>query len=489
MKRSLLRDLVCPYCGGTFTVTAEAVADDDRVEWGLVECRCFEFPIVDGVLLLSLAKDHAGPEDRLNPYAPLLIAAIEYLRNRDVDGLRAWIGRHVPEVAGLLRGSDVGTYLSVSARLGVDIAPLVKQHLDEMSKYEVIGVPRTRDGLRSKLGRGSRPSAAVVPDRNVELSRLVDYYTTRFFSPRANALAMRMGHLDMTGRIVSLCCGHGVFENFVRALGMTAELVCIDAQLVNLLITRTFANADASFVLHDVQFPLPFASGSVDGVFSSTCLPELPSQKAFIDESIRITAPTGWTFFDRTWNVEIGARRIEPTRHYRFAQNFFGRLEQYVELFRECAGPDRDVGVDMPRPTAAYVDDPGWSFGPDADARLAARTKLELSALVVNPSTFKGFVAPNRSAAMTPKRLSVSPVFDVDARSDRETLQLTRRPQLAHLDAELGETFTPFPESQSLPRHRFGDRGFLLEHFCQGTLALLPDRFDTASTTLDALLG
>jgi hypothetical protein len=465
----------------------EVVADEQRIEWGLLECRCFEFPIVDGVLLLSLAKDHAGPEDQLNPYIPLLVAAIDYLRQGDVAGLRAWIGRHVPEVAPLIRGERVESYLTVSGRLGVDIAPLVERYLADLDRFEVIGAAPPAAGLRGKLRARRGATAPVRADRNVELSRLADYYTMRFFAPRANALALRMGHLDMTGRVVSLCCGHGVFENFVQAFGPAADLVCVDAQLVNLLITRTYANGDGSFILHDVQFPLPFRDGAIDGVFSSTCLPELPAQKSFIDESIRITAPTGWTFFDRIWNVEIGARRIETARHYRFAQNFFGRLEYYVELFRECAGPERDVGVDLPRPTAAYVNDNGWAFGPAADARLANRKKLELSALVVTPGSFKGFVTPDRRRAMSADRLSVSPVFDAAVAGPE--LVLRRRPQLAHLDAELGSDFTPFPESITLPTSRLTDAAYLLEQFCAGTLALLPAQFDRDSSLLANLLA
>lgn len=472
MKRSDLHDLVCPYCGGTFTITAEVEATAERVNWGLIECRCFEFPIIDGVLLLSLSKGAGGPEDELFPYAPLQVASIEFLKKNDVAGLRAWITKHIPSVAPLLTGGAQETYLGVSARLGVDIAPLVTDYLDEMSKFGVVGLAKPKERLRSKL----RPSPALTADRNVELSRLVDYYTTRFFSPRANALAMRMSHLSFEGRILSLCCGHGVFENFVRALGYTPDLVCIDAQLVNLLITRTFANSDASFILHDVQFALPFRDGTFDGVFSSTCMPEIPAQKHFVEQKIRVTAPTGWTFFDRTWNLELGMRRIDNTRHYRFAQNYFSSFEGYVEMFRECAGPSRDVGIDLPQPTAAYVKKNGWAFGTRAiNARLKDRKKFELSALVVDPSAFKGFVTPDRSAAMVPSALSVSPVFDAT---------LKRRPQLAHLDTEQSDTFVPFPEQLALDRDRLADEVYLLEQFCLGNVALLPERFDSDTKRL-----
>ena len=289
---------------------------------------------------------------------------------------------------------------------------------------------------------------------------------------------MRMGHLSFEGRILSLCCGHGVFENFVSALGYQPDLVCVDAQLVNLLITRNFAHGDASFILHDVQFDLPFRDGAFDGVFSSTCLPEIPTQKHFVEESIRVTAPTGWSFFDRTWNLELGMRRVDNTRHYRFAQNYFGTFEDYVDMFRECAGPGRDVGIDLPQPASAYVKKNGWAFGTRAiNTRLKNRKKLELSALVVDRSAFKAFVTPDRSAAMVPSKLSVSPVFDSSLR---------RRPQLAHLDAEQGETFTAFPEQLSLDRARLDDGAYLLEQFCLANLALLPERFDNETKRLSS---
>ncbi len=71
MLQSLIADMRCPYCGGTFAVVEGETGSGERIEWGLLRCRCFEFPVVDGVLLLSLAKGYGGPEDELHPYVPL----------------------------------------------------------------------------------------------------------------------------------------------------------------------------------------------------------------------------------------------------------------------------------------------------------------------------------------------------------------------------------------------------------------------------------
>lgn len=440
MLRSLVGDMRCPYCGGAFETTV--VGGDERViQWGLLRCRCFAFPVVDGVLLLSLAKGYGGPEEELHPYVPLLVAGVEYLERGDVDGLRGWIDKHLPNTRDLFSWGKHETYLALSARLGAAIAPLVDAYLTDMARFEVIGE------LRPVKRRRKPPRV----DRALELSRLADYYTTRFFSPRAHALALRMSHLPWGPRTLSLCCGHGVFENFVRGLGLDTQVVSVDAQLVNLLITRRYCNPEATLVLHDVQFPLPFVDGAFDGVFSSTCLPELPAQKTFVEESIR--ASSSWAFFDRTWNLEIGARRIEHARHYRFAQNFFERLEDYVSLFRESAG-ERSVGVDLAREPAAYLDQHGWAFGDAVDSVMASRPSVELSALVVDAAF--SFVEPKLHERLRAERLSVSPAYEADGS------ELRRRPQVAHLD---------FAEGGRLD-------GDAVEQFCRGYVAFVPDAFD-----------
>src|ERR1043166_703409 len=117
MKRALIADLQCPYWGGKFEISSESEGDAERLSYGLLRCRCFEFPVVDGVLLLSLAKGYGGPEEELQPYAPLQVAAITYLQKKDVDGLRAWLRRHLPLAAELLDGGPGAQDLPAPRRL------------------------------------------------------------------------------------------------------------------------------------------------------------------------------------------------------------------------------------------------------------------------------------------------------------------------------------------------------------------------------------
>ena len=500
MKRGLINDMRCPYCGGAFEISADVRGDAERLEYGLLRCRCFEFPIVDGVLLLSLAKGYGGPEDEMFPYVPLQVASIEYIRNHDISGLHAWIGRHIPDIVPLLGESvgEVEPYLSLSGRLGVDVAPIVDHYLHEMGRFEVVGIPEATS-VRARLSNArravrtartkARSSGVDTTERTIELSRLRDYYAARYFSPRANMLALRLAWLpaSSSGRILSLCCGHGVFENVIRGSGLTPDLVSVDAQMVNLLITRRYANSSGSFILHDLQFPLPFVDGMFDGVFSSTCLPEIPAQKTFVEQALRATAPTGWTFFDGIWNEEYpGYKRIDPTRHYRFCQNLFGTLEDYVDMFRECAGPQRSVAVDLPRPTRQYCETAGWTVDPDeVDTRLARREALELSALVFDAGQFPGFVQPAPLASMQRARLSVSPVFEVNFNGQ---IKLERRDEVRDLDTQVQQgVTTPFPERLALSVDDLADPAFLLDQFCQGNVVFLPPHFDRDTVPLARL--
>jgi hypothetical protein len=144
--------MVCPYCGGRFRISRPVDVDDERVRYGLVECRCFAFPVVDGVLLLSLAKGYGGAEEALQPYVPLQLAAIQHLGADDVDGLRAWIRRHAPLVADLIDGTNE-TYLQLWARLRGELSPHVDAYLEGYGKYEVVGTPKrtVADALRHRL--------------------------------------------------------------------------------------------------------------------------------------------------------------------------------------------------------------------------------------------------------------------------------------------------------------------------------------------------
>lgn len=474
MERKLIADMHCPYCAGTFKVANECRGDEKRIHYGLLECRCFQFPIVDGVLLLSLSKGYGGAEEVLQPYVPLQVAAIQHLEKNDVPGLLAWIRRHIPMAADLIE-RKTGPYLPFYARMEHELEIAKLEFLADSAKHEVVGEKRKLFALRlwsRKLNL-----------RKTHLGNLLNtYFMSRFFSPRVNTLAVQLGHLPLEGRVLSLCCGQGVFENLLAADGRNKDLVCVDGQFLNLLITRNYIAPQASYLCHDVQFPLPFNDGTFDGVFSSTCLPEIPAQRTFAREAIRVTNESGWTFFDSIWGIATQVKRINPTRYYRFCQNFFPHISDYVAFFESCVTPGREVSIDVPATSDQYYDKPRWVSG---DARLPEIAKgddPQISTLITNPKHFKGFTPPSRPW-LNADHLAISPAFD----SEREAggIRLKRRRHFDQYEIKFAaQSFPGYPKTALLETSKINDAAWLQQQFDLGFLAILPKQFDDAAPRL-----
>ncbi len=464
----------CPYCGAGFSIRRAVARDGGRLRYGLIECHCFAFPVVDGVLLLSLSKGYGGAEETLQPYVPLQVAAVRFLERDDVEGLRAWIRRHAPFAGELIDGT-AEPYLTFSSRLDHELGWQVRRFLGDYGEYEVLGYRRPRavgfakDMIAMLRWRLNGP-------RQPDLPTTADYYAARFFSPRVNALALQFAALPPASRILSLCCGHGVFENLLRASDRPGDVVSLDGQFLNLLITRRYADHGGSYICHDVQFPLPFRTATFDGVFSSTCLPEIPAQRTFASEAVRVTCDRGWTAFDSIWNTDVGAVRIDPHRHYRFCQNFFTRLDDYVPMFEACAGPDRRVGIDVPDAPAAYVTTPGWVFGDNVGAALAERADDEISVLVLG-GEFPGFVEPGQTW-LKARDLAASLAFYAERRGGR--IELRRRPEFQDLHPIFApRRFAGYPQSVTIDLSRVGDSSYISDLFTAAQVTLVPPGFST----------
>jgi hypothetical protein len=488
MKRELLADLVCPYCGASFRISRDVDGDTDRLRYGLLQCRCFEFPIVDGILLLSLAKGYGGSEERLQPYVPLQVAAIRYLSRDDVAGLRGWIRRHLP-LADELIERRIPSYLEFRKRMSADHDRAVEQELASYAQFEVVGAPMRKGayGWARALWRRRRKWSAgsALP---VAKWLLRDYYASRFFAPRVNTLALQLERLPMRSGILSLCCGHGVFENLLSVQDRQASIVSVDAQLINLLVTRHFVSDTGSFICHDLQFPLPFRDGYFEGVFSSTCLPEIPPQRSFVKEALRVTGEAGWCFFDQVWSLHAPIiERIDAHRHYRFCQNFFERLTDYLPFFAECAD-GRRIAIDVPDLTRRYLDDEHWQFDQsEAEAALREERDFTMGVLAITEDRFEGFTTPDRGW-LRAQALRISPVFESSSSPAGNGRHRRRRGVEPPWQPSFApKSFPGFPADTIIDGRRLDDQDYLTTLFCDGIAVPLPRRFETSIPALAEL--
>jgi hypothetical protein len=180
-------------------------------------------------------------------------------------------------------------------------------------------------------------------------------------------------------------------------------------------------------------------------------------------------------------------RRVDESRHYRFCQNHFTRLGEYVDFFTECASPDRSVALDVPNLPACYLDAPRWITERGAMlAAVDAKTDDQISVLVTKPSRFGGF-RQARHSWLSEEILAVSPVFDMVAADG--ALGLTRKPAFAKPGAvAVPKSFAGYPERLSLERLRLSEAGYRREQFCASVLVPLPERFDRDTQSLASLL-
>jgi SAM-dependent methyltransferase len=323
------------------------------------------------------------------------------------------------------------------------------------------------------------------------METLADFYAGRFFAPRTNVLAMQLEWLPMRGRILSLCCGHGVFENLLAASGSSCKIVSIDDQFLNLLATRHYTNPGGNYVCHDLQMPLPFRDQYFDGVFSSTCLPEIPTQRSLVAESIRVTREVGWTLFDSIWTSALGPR-IDPLRFYRFAQNLFSRFSDYVQFFSENLPNGRDMAVNIPTSPADYLDSSGWISGMKRiEEAVKQSLDLMLSVLVTKKDHLAKMHSRKRPGWLSPRTLSISPAFSVRSKS-RKLIELQSRPWLTNKEAQRWPstpfTFCGYPSTETLNIDALMDPEVMLQTFCRDLLVVLPDAFGDGPRRLSDFL-
>ena len=457
MRRALVEAMTCPYCLGRFAVSHATGRQPDRIDWGLLRCRCFEFPIVDGVLLLSLAKGYGGSEETLAPYVPLQVAAIRYIGHDDVDGLRGWIGRQIPLLDRLMAARPVD-YVSFSEDLNRRLWPQVEADLYAFNRYEVLGRRGAgRRGLVGALAANPIGLALFKAHRRLFPPVWSTFYMMRFVSTELAELRTRLQNIAIGGPVLSLCCGHGPFELLLRGRAPQAPTVSMDGQVINLFVVKRFIAPDGDYICHDAQFSLPFADGHFSEVFSSSCLGEIPPQAHFVREARRVTSATGWTMFDGV-TPEEGAR-VRPTRFYRVCQNPFANHRDYVSLMQDCAG-GRAVYVTPTRPAP-----PSWRTSADDLGDAPTATFL----LTGDPD--RRFMAA-RPAAFSPQEramLAVNPLYEVSA--DGATLRGRIRRSQARDDA--------LPAQIVIEKPRLADEAYVAGLYQSGAAVLLSAQFGT----------
>jgi Methyltransferase domain len=456
--------MVCPYCLGRFNISHSIDGSAERIDWGLLQCRCFEFPIVDGVLLLSLAKGYGGSEEVLAPFVPLQVAAIRYIRKGDLSGLQGWIRRQIPLLHRLMASPSVD-YVSFSKELNSRLWPQVEKDLFAWSRYEVLGrrgAMKERGGLVNTLASNPVGYALMKVRRRLFPHVWSTFYMMRFISEELAELRARLQDISIDGPVLSLCCGHGPFELLLNGRTPQVPVVSMDGQVINLFVVKRFIAPDSDYICHDAQFSLPFEDGHFRHVFSSSCLSEIPTQAHFVREARRVTSESGWTIFDGVTPQED--TRIVPTRFYRVCQNHFANHEGYFDLMLDCSA-GRAVYVTPSKPAK-----PSWSNNTVGLDRAPTATFMFTGDVSCR------FIATRTSEFSSKERelLAVNPRYEV--RAEGSTLRARLRTR-----GTIWKRKVPgdgaMPSEILIERSRVEDAEYLSRLYQSGAIVLLPKNF------------
>ena len=101
--------------------------------------------------MLSLSKAYGGAEEKLQPYASLQIAAIQFLKQGNLSALKSWMARHLPLGMRLIDGG-FSTYLEFAAAYEAELDMHTKRFLIDASEDESPATSMAALTSRAALG-------------------------------------------------------------------------------------------------------------------------------------------------------------------------------------------------------------------------------------------------------------------------------------------------------------------------------------------------
>jgi SAM-dependent methyltransferase/uncharacterized protein YbaR (Trm112 family) len=287
--RDFIAQLTCPYCRAELTVTSVHGSAGDRIEHGTVSCDCYEYPIVDGILVL---RQLSGPADSDDP-------AVAQLRAGDVESARSRL-----TVAG----------------------SMVSQPTEPPRTFSRATVRRLLSGIRPGLPRRWQAGPAKEDDVPVRLAltstrpaAFASYLYQRYANPSFLASIPMMGLLETvtppaSGRdravVLDLGCGVGHSTAMMRRLFPEIQLIAADPDFVNLQILREHFVGDAACVCLDAELPLPFGDRQLDAVFCLDAFHYIRSKWALSRELDRCVDDQGVWIFPHLHNALV--RNVAP---------------------------------------------------------------------------------------------------------------------------------------------------------------------------------
>jgi len=241
MKLDFLNSLQCPDCKQTFKLGEVYTKDGNDLVNALIECDCFTYPILDGILIYK----KPAKEDYLS--------RTPYLNER----LR--IGKSEDSIALSIEGQKLDKMLMWAYLI-----------LNESGAFK-----RSIQPILSLIRHIKRKRYRKYADEKLSFFDLVDlmgwgtwgdYLKHRFSCQTFWSLYPLIPIIkEKNDMVLDMLCGTGHASYAIERYSKPKKLVCSDYEYTLLFIAKKYFVKDAEFICADGNSPLPFKSG----IFSS----------------------------------------------------------------------------------------------------------------------------------------------------------------------------------------------------------------------------
>ena len=246
-------------------VAVDVESVDENLGFGKVACACREHPVVTGILII----DHPSKE-KITHYLDkgsvrgALKAAFELKDNKPK---RLWNTPYsAPHFNALLYYLSRFKRLSLSTILSTSVYFKINKNWANYLKYR----------FASTSFLAALPLMELASRRHFASSPILDY-----------------------------CCGTGNASFYLSLFFPGCLLFCLDLSFTNLFIAHKYICPGAFFMQMDASKPLPFSSGTLDGVFSTDALHYLPDKALAAREIHRCLTSGGWAILSHNHNINV----------------------------------------------------------------------------------------------------------------------------------------------------------------------------------------
>ncbi|MDB4956495.1 MAG: hypothetical protein JWO36_4064 [Myxococcales bacterium] len=310
MITACLPRMRCPCCFGDLAVQSVARGTSEIVEFGIIRCRCSQYPVIQGILLL-------GKRDTQS-FVPFLARA-------DIDGLL----EHIAEK----RWAGAGWFAAIETEWGP------RDFLARAPETLFAAADRFREYAK----------AAAIPVVYELMSHLKYFHATPKYLAALSLvelLSRRRAHDQVTDHVIDLGAGAGHFGELALRHAKPTIVYLVDVTFRSLLMSRwMFPDPSRCMCVRtDLNLPLPFKDGAVDAAVSADAIHYVEAKASLFREVKRVLRPDGSMLFTHLHNAE------HPTEP---AQGSSLTADTWKALFAEAlGGSGRLISDDIVRQTS-----------------------------------------------------------------------------------------------------------------------------------------